>query len=279
MRTGLVELSSRYTLETHTFEYLLFVEKDAGFSCYIKEHDHGTKRAPSLERFEELARDGSIEKLLAAAAEHFGTPITARDFLPEDRERTIQQLARRRIDSIEERFSEIYSDSRALLKLLHESNMPVPASLLVPARAHLTRRLVEEVERWERTLDSEGLDGIRKIVSEAASYGVEIDTSSASQSFTDLVLEKLRILSSSLSAEHASALEQFVNMSDSLGIRMNFRDIQNLVYDILITRIDPMLDETGARAPLAEEEKKAVEAFLSLARRFNFNTEYWERKL
>lgn len=279
LRLGIIELSSRFTLETRRFEYLLFVEKDAGFSCYVRELEEGYAPSQSLERFEELARSGSNELLQAAASDYFGSPITARDFLPEDRERIIRQFAHRRLEIVEERFGEIYSESRALLKLLSEAGMQAPPSLSVPAQAHLTRRLVEETERWERSLDPAGLEGIRRIVSEASAHGVKIDTSCASQSFTELVLEKLKILASDLRAESATALEQFVNMSDQLGIEINFRDIQNEVYDILVTRIDPLLEGASGREKLSAAAKEAIAAFLALARRFNFNTESWERKL
>jgi hypothetical protein len=279
MRIGMLELASRYTLETRSFEYLLYVEGDAGFSCYVREAPNGASHRESVEHFEELAREGATDRLLAAAAERFGPAFSARDFLAEDRERILRQFARRKLDVVEERFGEIYAESRVLLKLLKESNMVLPTSLLVPAQAHLTKRLVAEVGRWERSLNPAGLDGIRRIVSEASAYGVPIDTSSASTSFTELILEKVRLIGDELRPDSAAALEQFVNMSDGMGIETNFRDIQNRVYDILESKIAPMLEDAGRPLGSGAPPKEGIAAFLSLARRFNFNTEAWERKL
>jgi len=138
---------------------------------------------------------------------------------------------------------------------------------------------VREVGHWERSLEAAGLEGIRRIVSEAAMFGVPLDKSSAAASFSELILEKIRFLASEIDAEAAAALEQFVNLSGEMGIQTNFRDIQNRVYTILETKVSPLLDELASRAPGREETKRAISAFLSLARRFNFNTDAWDKRL
>jgi hypothetical protein len=278
VKIGSVDVTSRYTLESAAYEYLLHIEGDAGFACFIRDREGDNEYREMTDRLLKLATSSSKEKLFAAAAAHFGgRAITLKDFLVEDRERILKQLARKRLEAIEERFGDIYLESRNLLRLLTEANIPAPASLLIPAQAHLTRLLVNEVERWERSLDPAGLEGIRHIVSEAAEFGVPIDKSSAAASFTELILEKLRSLGGQLDAEAACALEQFVNLSDEMGIQTNFRDIQNRAYAILETTVAPLINELGARPAGWQAKKRALTCFLSLARRFNFNTEAWEK--
>ncbi len=46
IRIGTLELSSRYTLETRSFEYLLYVEGEAGFACYVREAPDGAADPP-----------------------------------------------------------------------------------------------------------------------------------------------------------------------------------------------------------------------------------------
>jgi hypothetical protein len=280
VRIGSVEATSRYTLETVAYEYLLRAEKDAGFACFIKERGEEKSYHEMTEGFSKLASSESKERLFAAAAKHFGGPaLTLRDFLADDRERILNHLVRTRLETIDERFGDIYLQSRNLLRLLSESGIPAPATLVIPAQVYLTRKLVREVERRERSLERAGLEGIRSIVSEASTFGVPIDKSSAAASFTELIVDKLKLLASGLDAKAASELEQFVNLSDEMGIQTNFRDIQNRVYGILETSVSPLLDELAARPTDGRERKLAVLAFLSLARRFNFNTEAWEKKV
>ena len=114
---------------------------------------------------------------------------------------------------------------------------------------------------------------------EAAVFGVPIDKSPAAASFSELLLEKIKALAGELDPEAASALEQFVNLADEMGIQTNFRDIQSRIYEILETKIPTLLDELAARKSGREGTKLAISTFLSLARRFNFNTDPLDKRL
>jgi len=280
VKIGALEITSRYTLEAAVYEYLLYIEDEASFVCYVREHRSEEEFRAMVERVAKLAESGLIDEIRPAASEYFGARrFTIRDFLAEDRERILRRFAAKRLEGIEARFGEIYDESKHLLLLLKEANVPAPQNLVIPAQTHLTKKLVREVGHWERSLNPSGLEGIRRIVSEAAIFGVPLDKSSAAASFSDLILEKIKSLASDLDAGAATALEQFVNLSDEMGIQTNFRDIQNRIFTILETRVSPLLDELASRASGREETKRAISSFLSLARRFNFNTDAWDKRL
>lgn len=280
VRIGSLEIASRYTLETAVYEYLLYIEDEASFVCFVRERRSEAEYRVMVERLAKLAEAGLIADIRPAASEYFGPRrFTIRDFLTEDRERILRRFAAKRLEVIEARFAEIYNESRHLLLLLKEANIRPPQNLVIPAQTHLTKKLVSEVEHWERSLNPARLEGIRRIVTQAAIFGVPIDTSSAADSFSELILEKIRRLAGELDPQAALALEQFVNLADEMGIRTNFRDIQNRLYEILETKISPLIDELAGRPGGREETKHAISAFLSLARRFNFNTDAWTRKL
>jgi hypothetical protein len=280
VRIGSLEVSSRYTLESAVYEYLLYVEDEAAFVCYVREQRNEAEYRAMVGRIAKLAESGKIHEIRPAASELFGqSRLTIRDFLAEDRQKVLRRFAAKRLEAIEERFGEIYDESKHLLILLKEANIPVPQNILLPAQTHLTRKLVREVEQWERSLNPAGLDGIKRIVTESSLFGVPIDTSSAAASFSDLILENIRRLAEELDVEDAAALEQFVNLSDEMKIRTNYRDIQNAIYAVLETKITPLLDTAAHAAGGHEEAKRAAAAFLSLARRFNFNTEPWDKRL
>lgn len=280
VRIGSLEIDSPYTLETAAYEYMLYVEDEAAFVCHVRERGSEAEYRAMVERLAKLAEERRIGEIHPAAAELFGRKrFTIRDFLPEDRRRVLHRFAAKRLEEIEARFGEIYAESKHLLCLLKEANIPVPPNLLLPAQTHLTKKLVRELGQWERSLSPAGLEGIKRIVTEGAFFGVPIDTSSAAASFSDLILEKLRRLADNLDAEDAAELEQFVNLSEEMKIQTNFRDIQNRIFEMLETRIAPLLDRPALEAGGRDKTKRAVAAFLSLARRFNFNTDAWEERL
>jgi hypothetical protein len=290
IKIGALTFTSRYTLGAATYEYLLYIEDEAGFTCFIRERRGDNEYRAMMDTILRFAESGDRAELRDAASELFGKRFTIRHFLAEDRERILHHLSRKRIEAIEERFGEIYAESKILLRLLKEANIPAPPSLVIPAQVHLTKRLVAEVERWERSLDPHGLEGISRIVSEGVQFGIPIDKSSAAVTFTELVLEKTRLVASTLNPDSAAALEQFINMSDDIGIQIDFRDIQNVIHAMLASKVGPMIEELraaragapgkrGAEPPSVAERVRAIESFLSLARRFNFSTDAWDTAL
>jgi hypothetical protein len=277
---GALEMVSRFTYVTAVYEYLVYVEDEASFVCFVRERRGEQEYREMKERLARLAREGSARDLLSGAADYFGPRRFAlQDFLPEDRDKILRRFMGKRLDLIEGRFSEIYHESKHLLILLKDANIHAPESILVPARTFLTNKLVAEVERWERSLDPTGIEGIKAIVTEASVFGVPIDTSSAAASFSDLLLDRIGALADTLDPAASSALEQFVNLADEMGIRTNYRDIQNRIYFILESKISPLLDGFAGRTDVSEQERHSISAFLRLARRFNFNTDAWTARL
>ena len=280
VKIGAIEITSRFTREVAVYEYLLYVEDEASFACYVRERQNESEYGAMVDSITKLAEEGLIDEIRPAVSEYFGAKrFTIRSFLVEDRERILRRFAAKRLEGIESRFDEIYDESKHLLLLLKEANVAAPQNLLIPAQTHLTKKLVHEVGSWERSLNPAGLEGIRRIVAEAAMFGVPLDKSSAAASFSDLILEKIRLLAERLDADSSEALEQFVNLSAEMGIQTNFRDIQNRMYPILATKLSPLMDELASRPSGREEMKRAISSFLSLARRFNYNTDVWDKRL
>jgi alpha-amylase/alpha-mannosidase (GH57 family) len=280
VKIGSLEIVSRITLEAALYEYLLYVEDEASFVCFVRERRSEAEFRDMVERIEKMAKAGLVAEIRPAASEYFDSKrFTIRNFLAEDRERILRRFTANRLEVIEARFAGIFDESKHLLLLLKDANIPVPQNILIPAQTHLTKRLVAEVEQWERSLNPPGLAGIRRIVTQAATFGVPIDTSSAAASFSELILENIKQLADELDAGAAPALEQFVNLADEMGIRTNYRDIQNRLYEILETKISPLLDELSQHPGDREKKKPAIAAFLRLARRFNFNTDAWDKRL
>lgn len=279
VKIGSLAFTSRWTFDTAKFEYLLYGEDEAGYTCFVRETRGDGEYRALVETLLRLAEAGGREELRDAASQLFGKRFTIRHFLTEDRERILHQLSRNRIAAVERRFAEIYAESRNLLRLLQEANIPVPASLLVPAETHLTRRLVNEVERWDRSLGPEGLDGIRRVLSESVSFGVPIDKGRPTAAFAELVLEKVSLLESSLDPAEAAAIERFVDMIEEMGITIEFKHIQNRIYSILVSTVGPMIEELRRAEPQGGERRRSIEAFLRLAERFNFNIDAWRKGL
>ena len=60
VRIGSLEIASRYTLETAVYEYLLYIEDEASFVCYVRERRSEAEYRAMVERLAKLAEAGLI---------------------------------------------------------------------------------------------------------------------------------------------------------------------------------------------------------------------------
>ena len=178
--------------------------------------------------------------------------------------------------------------------MLAESSIETTQGLIVPARTALTGMLLEEIEHWEHSLNTERMSGIRNVLAEASYYGVPIDKSAATEAFTELVCEKIEGLSGGLDSRITGALLGFVSLIDEIGVSLEEGSIQNVLYPLLETGVFPLLGKeiggaggrgapsaVGAAPPkdqggrVSDAELRPVVDLLHIAQRFNFNVDRW----
>ncbi len=277
LRAGSVEVTSILTLDSSVFNYVLIVGEQFGVTCLVKRDEGEGDYSSVKKRISAIPDDADLDGIIMACVERFGSQnVSLRDLFPEDRERIIARLADRKIKALEKSFSDLYEGNRNLLRMLKEASLTPPASLLMPAQAHLTAKLVREVEEWECSLDPAGLDGIRKIIDESDLHGVTIDRTSAAESFSQLILENIRQIGENRDVETIRGLLKFIEVSDELGIEISQNDIQNEIFPIL--RETAPSSDAGA-GPELENADEFARVFSEIAARFNFNTDMWQERL
>ena len=294
VQLGSVRVMSPYTLDSRSWIYALFIERETGYRCFLGESASrnelgGLKKAAVL-----AGEKGDVGGLLDQAAKLFPKhSYRLVDLIPEDREKVLRVLAANKLEALEEGYRKLYLDTRDLLRMLAESSMEMTQGLLLPAQATLTRMLLDEIDNWEHYLDTERLSGIRNVLAEASYYGVPIDKSAATEAFTGLIIEKIRDLSGSLDPLVTGPLLEFVSFIDEIGVELGEGAIQNVLYPLLESRLFPFLErlagpgrsvedfcktERGATRSGDKEpcgELQTTDELLRLAQRFNFNVDQW----
>ncbi len=280
VRIGRVLITCPYTLKKQDSIYALFVEDETGYKCFVGElPDDGI-----FARLRTLCREakdrGGVYWLAGAVSEHLpGSQHKPIDLFPEDRERVLRALAGRKLESLDEGYRALYLETRDLIRMLNESSIEIPSPLLVPAQAALTRMLLDEIEGWEHSLDPNALSGIRNILTEASFYGVPIDKTTATDSFTELLVDTIIGLLEPERAESVDAVMAFVSFVDEIEVALHEGTVQNVLYPILESTVLDPLEREGTADALSGEERAAALSMLRLAQRFNFNVDLWLSRL
>jgi len=280
LQAGLVKMVSPYTMKQTSHAYLLIVEEDLGFACFSKE----VREESQYRELEDKLAEAFVsrENEGAAAARSFGRgffdtePVTLSDLFQEERELVAGSLASKRLSCVCSMLENIFDENKALLMLLRDSGVQPPRAILAPSEIVLTRRLTEEVEMWERSLEQSTLTGIKSVLQDAAMCGVEIDKEVASIPFSELIIEKLHTAVEEKSSEMIDSIFDFVELAASIDVKLDETAIQDVLYDSL----NNSLEEISGSGGLTEKENREFfDSLLALAERLNFNTEKWRGEM
>jgi hypothetical protein len=290
---GSVDVTNPYTLDLRHWVYALFIERETGYRCFVGESAAGKELVKLQTAARQAVARGDAGGLLDEAAGLFPRhSFRLVDLIPEDRERVLRKLAANKLEALDDGYRKLYLETRDLLRMMAESSMEATQGLLVPARAALTRTLLEEIDEWDHSLDAERLSGIRNVLAEASYYGVPIDKSAATEAFTELITEKIESLSDRLDPDLPEALLEFVSLIDEIDVTLDEGLIQNVLYPLIESRVFPLLEKRAPGAAAGAEPDTASPGALSpgwgesgdlqwavdllrLAQRFNFNVDRW----
>jgi alpha-amylase/alpha-mannosidase (GH57 family)/PAS domain-containing protein len=276
VQIGHVLVTCPYTLKKQDFLYVLFIEDETGYRCFVGEPRDDGDFARLRTLYREAKERGGAQWLAGAVSKHLpGSQYKPIDLFPEDRERTLRALASRKLESLEERYRALYLETRDLIRMLNESSIDIASPLLVPAEAALTRMLLDEIEGWEHTLAPDGLSGIRNIITEASYYGVPIDKTTATDSFTELLVETILGLREPLDAKSIDTVIAFVSLVDEIEVAFHDGTVQNVLYPVLESTVLDPLERDGTADAWNVKERAAAQSMLRLAQRFNFNVDRW----
>ncbi len=280
IKIGSFEMTSPFTLERSNYQYMLILGIPTRITCLLKRNPDPSEYRSMKEKFDAMQPGVDRSNFFGSAVEHFGGQVfSLRDLLHDDREKILEKLAGDKMESVTDHYETLYAESRDLLRLFSETALAPPPGLLVPAQTVMARRLARELEKWEKTTDTGGLEGIKKIVSEASYYGVPLDKSTVSSLFGEMILEKTGQLAEKIDAGLSDHLHEFVEFSAGIGIEIPMHRIQNLIFDILETRVEEALAGPGGGGAIERGAVSDISGFLRLARRFNFNTDRWQERL
>jgi hypothetical protein len=280
IRTGLFRMTSPFSMKSWMFGYALILGSPSSIVCTVREGISHEEYCVLRARLDNLPEGSERKDIISKFTELFGGhAFVMRDLFPEDREKILGILAARQVDGMEERLEQIYLEDRDMLRLFSETRLTAPPVIRVPAETVLARRLERELDKWEHKLDPAGLEGVKAVLAEADFYGVSLDRTEVSRMFTELLTEALGALRDGIDEMAAASLIAFIDFGDDTGIAFEEHGIQNLIYEILN---GPLSDAIGRleRFELGSgDELAGVRKMLTIAERFNFNVEAYEKRI
>ena len=278
--SGFLEIESSLIPEVFKFGYFLMLKEDVQVICLLKEFKNIKEFKETKKEIMILPSNSKRKEVLQFAVEHFGGHVfSIRDLFPEDSDTILTTIADHKLKSLETLLKDIYIKNREFLRLLSETSLTPPQSILIPARTYLERSLSYELKNWQKSLLPKGIQGIRKVTSDASYYGIDIDKSAVSKTFSQFLLENVKRQKEKLIAVESEAMIQFVNFCGEIDVEIETQMIQNEIFAILNSTLLKELKAIKSHSKRSSKALNSVAQFIKLAERFNFNTDSWKELL
>jgi hypothetical protein len=275
---GLLTMTSQITLAGHRFGFLCGFGPPAEAVCAVVPGRTDEEYARLRRLFDGAESCGA--KTVREIAEGRDWRLVSIGGLFHDDKRTIlEHLGRLKIAALEDALDGLYREIAHLLRIFHESGIAAPDSLMSPARTYLAHRLWVELSRWERTLDPAGLRGVSSVMAEASGAGIPLDTTTAAEEIEQVIIERLAPLRAGLDPKITGAVLALVERVSQAGIEPPDYEIQNMIDDLLDVPCEEALERIEERRTGRKADAEAVASLLALARRLNFNTDRFEKRL
>jgi alpha-amylase/alpha-mannosidase (GH57 family) len=199
---------------------------------------HETMKAELLRLFE----TGSVGDVVRAIDRHFaGREYGLSDLFLDERRKIVKSLVEDTLGRHRHQLQSVFEENRPLLRFLVEADTPVPGPLRAAANHALTERfntLVADASFGSPRFDEVCAELVH-VHAEARSLGVTVDTTEALKVFDARILDEATALSRSPKRDTARALLAYLELAESLEMRPNLWEAQNLFWALTLDGVGP----------------------------------------
>lgn len=226
---GRISVQSRIThdLESISFTvaHLGSLFLNGGVRTFLGEEAYNAMREEILSAFER----GDFSELARLMDKHFGMHTYSLSYLFRDQKRKVLSLiAERLLEKLENRYREMYDESKTLMGLLHASNVPVPGVLLNTAELVLKAELKKAF--LTQVVDEAAIQEVTANVKKFAIPIESLELEFAARKTIERMVDEF--CQDPSHPGHLAELERFIELIQSISLNVNLWQVQNVFFRV-----------------------------------------------
>jgi alpha-amylase/alpha-mannosidase (GH57 family) len=273
-----VQVTSGITSENNRFVYLLNGTHEPVYSCYVKMLDDADEYQrikseviqsgnESPERFQK-----TIEKIWNEAM------FSIYDLLFDERTEVFGLLFQEKMNTLNQVYRKVYAENKALLKILKESGLPIPAVLKVPAETALSLEFLDELEKSKQDFDKLFYKKALAIVKKAGDFGFQLDLEIPEKRFNHILIERMQQVYQSPDIQNCTEILEILEMMGSLKIKVQEGILQNIIFKVLQEKLPKLIEDSAVKSKISDKYQ-LVTAIVQLSYRLNFSPSFYKQEL
>ncbi len=261
LATGLVTVTSQITSESSTAAYAVLHLGGQDIQC-------GVRPDVTPEWYETmksgvsgaLTEHGASAAVRMLDAQFGGSLYGLRDLFTEERRKILGLLIEERLSRFEGVYDSVYEESRPLITLMRDSDVPVPPAIRMAAEETLIRRMVAEL----RAAVTEPLsDRTFEIAAELLAFDLVEGWADAEPLLRRAIESRAEGLRKQPLGPDLDQMHRLLDLAETLGVTPNLWQIQNTYHAATRAHMDALRDTHDA--------SDRVELFWKLGERLHFN--------
>jgi alpha-amylase/alpha-mannosidase (GH57 family) len=261
LAAGLVTVTSQITGEASTAAYAVLHLGGHDVQCGVR----ADVRADWYETMKNGIADALIEHGASAAvrmldAQFGGSLYGLRDLFKEERRKILGLLIEERLGRFEGVYDSLYEESRPLITLMRDSDVPVPPAFRMAAEETLTRRIVAEL----RAALTEPLsDRAFELAAELEAFGLVEQWPDAGPLLRRTIEARVDGLRRQPLGEDLDQVHRLLDLAEALGVTPNLWQTQNVYHAAAMAHMADLRD--------TDDASDRVALFWKLGERLHFN--------
>jgi hypothetical protein len=214
---------------------------DHGLNAGVRDYRGEEAFGEMLQEITRSCQGADFAGVIRLLDRHFGSSTYSLKSLFRDEQRKIVDIILgSTLREVEAEYRKVYESRYPLMRFLVDLGNPVPASLKAAAELVLNVDL-----RVALTAHDSNRDSVDRMLSDARSWGVQLDNEGLAYAFRQTMERKMAELAAK--PEDRGALGQMViavALAGSLSLRVELRGVQNTYYQMLKTSYPELLDRS-----------------------------------
>ncbi len=254
---GRAEVTATITGEREALSYAVLHIGGTDVHCCVADGWTDQAHAAAVEALAPMFEGGTVTEVIRQMDEAFGRRFyTLRDLFTEERRQVLARLSEETMAHLESSYRRLYQESRGLMEILRDADVPVPREFVLAAEFVLTtdlRRLLAA----PGSLSSTAWD----VVAETRSWGIALAAAEFEGPLRARIERTLHDADGLFVVEHLTDVQRALDFARDAGITVNLWQAQNLFAVRLAPRLTDAPDEVrSALEQVAERLYFSLEA-------------------
>ena len=247
---GKVVLTSTITGEAERFTYGAVHFGDHNVNGGVRTYQSDEAYQALVDDFAAAIKRVDVPNLVRLVDRHFGErSYTIESLFRDEQRRVLKRVLHANLTDIVTTFGKVYEQHLPIMRFLQHLHAPLPRPYQVTADMLFTTDL-----RWAFGDDDPDLDHIRRLVTDAAEWGIELPPKETGYRFAKMLrryAERWHARPDQLDLLHG--LVQGVELARTMPFEVDFWAPQNILFDVGKTTLPQMEEQAQAGDPAGRE--------------------------